>query len=373
MQNSGFQHSHNCSKSIALYLPRFSIYGGVERFAYNFAQFLIKKNHKVFFICARQEVKAPPGLKLICTGRPPLTRSLKLMWYILWAEKIKKQIQADIHFSLGKTLSQDILRIGGGPLKIFWELSQKAYPGLEGKIKITRRKLALVNWLTFWIEKKQLLQAKKIICVSDLVKNWLLQAYPFVPEKKIEVIYNLPDLTKFSCKQTDKNSIRQKFNLPQDKTLILTVATNFKLKGVHYLIQSLKHLPEDHLLIVAGGRNPATYLKLAHRLHLDKRIIFLGQVKNIERVYNACDIFILNSFYDACSNALLEALASGLTCLSSQYNGSCIFLPQNNIIKDPSSPIEIAQKILQAQPTTFKIPPSIKSGFEHYYNIIKEI
>ncbi|WP_456324999.1 glycosyltransferase family 4 protein [Desulfonauticus submarinus] len=358
---------------IALYLPRFSIYGGVERFAYNLAAYLNKNNFKVIFICARKEISPPPNVKIICTGRPPLSKIGKMSWYAFFAQKIKNQIHADIHFSLGKTLSQDIVRVGGGPLKIFWELSQKAYPGFEKKIKILRRKLSPANQLTFWLEKKQFTQAKKIICVSDHVKEWLLKAYPHIPLNKITVIYNLPDLNKFYPQPMLKTTFRKKYNLPLNKKIILTVATNFKLKGIEYLIKSLKYLPTNYCLAVAGKRNASSYLKLSKKLNLTKRVFFLGQVKEIECLYPACDLFVLNSFYDACSNALLEAMACGLTAISSIFNGSSVFLNGNNLINDPANPKHIANVIQNACFIPLKIPSNLNIGLKPYKQIIESL
>jgi len=360
--------------SIALYLPRYSTYGGVERFAYNLANFLTDQQFKVFFICARQEIpNHNQRLTIIRTGRPLLPKFGKMAWYILKSEQIKKKIKADIHFSLGKNLSNDLLRIGGGPLKTFWQLSQKAYLGFEQKLKMFKRKTSPANWLTFYLERSQLQKAKKIICVSHLVKKWLKQSYPFLEENKLEVVYNLPDLKKFYPRPKQKYNLREKFKLPLKNKLILTVATNFKLKGISFLIHSLQYLPSNYTLVIAGNRNPYLYQRLARQLQLDSRVIFLGKVMEIEKLYSACDFFVLNSFYDACSNALLEAMASGLISISSQFNGSSCFLPPSNIINDPTDPKQIAQIIKTAQYIPLNFPKDYKFGFQPYLEIINQL
>jgi len=362
------------TSKIALYLPRYSTYGGVERFAYNLANFLTQQNFKVLFICARQEItNNNPYITIIKTGRPPCARIGKMLWYALRAEQIKKELKPDLNVSLGKTLSCDLLRIGGGPLKVFWQLSQRAYPGWAKIFKNLRRLTSPANWFTFYLEKRQLEQAQKIICVSHLVKTWLIQTYPFLREEQLEVIYNLPDLKKFYPDPSKKEQVRKQFQLPLQAKIILSVATNFKLKGISFLIESLSYLPTNYVLVIAGDRNSKRYHKLIHQLHLDRRVFFLGKVLEMEKLYRAADFFVLNSFYDACSNALLEALACGLISISSKFNGSACFLPASNLIHNPADPKEIAQVIQTARPSSLQFSPEIKLGFQPYLEIIKNL
>jgi len=359
------------NKEIFLYLPRLSLYGGVERFAFNLATYLLQQNFSVTFVCSRAEIKPPAGLKVITLGRPPLNKASKMLYFALKARNIKRQFPKALHFSLGKTLEQDILRIGGGPLKIFWQLSKEAYPGLHKHFKMLRRRLAPSNWLTFLLEQKQLSQSKEIICVSSLVKEWLLTAYPHLNPERITVIYNLPDLKKFKV-QPQKEAFRKEFKLPFNKKLVLTVATNFQLKGLAFLIKALKYLPADFALVVAGGRNSRKYLYLAKKHCLESRVYFLGKVDKIENLYAACDYFVLNSFYDACSNALLEAMACGLKVLSSRFNGSAIFLPNQQIIHNPKDCREVAQKLLSAQTLPLNYPKNLEVGFPAYLRVIEK-
>lgn len=62
-------------------------------------------------------------------------------------------------------------------------------------------------------------------------------------------------------------------------------------------------------------------------------------------LYRAMDLFVLPSFYDACSNAVLEALACGLKVLSTTANGSSVFLPQEHVTPDPGDAEDLAARI----------------------------
>jgi UDP-glucose:(heptosyl)LPS alpha-1,3-glucosyltransferase len=51
-------------------------------------------------------------------------------------------------------------------------------------------------------------------------------------------------------------------------------------------------------------------------------VIFAGSTDEPEKYYGAADLFVHPSFYDACSLALLEALASGLPVVTTSSTGA---------------------------------------------------
>ena len=91
-------------------------------------------------------------------------------------------------------------------------------------------------------------------------------------------------------------------------------------------------------------------------------------------LYQAGDIFILNTFYDACANAVLEALACGLPTISTSSNGSSVFLRPEAVTDDPTDAEDLARRIhllIHAGPTRRDDfdPPS---GLEPYADLIRE-
>ena len=75
---------------IAIMLPRFSRYGGVEQFGCRLAEALAARGHTVDFICARQEAEAPAGVNVIAVGRPPGLKVVKMLWFLIRAERIRR-------------------------------------------------------------------------------------------------------------------------------------------------------------------------------------------------------------------------------------------------------------------------------------------
>lgn len=365
-------------KKIAIMLPRFSRYGGVERFGYNLSEALAKSGYQVDFICSRAEEEAPQGVRLVRIGRYGFCRAGKLLWFVLAAERVRIKGNYNLCISLGKSLNQDILRVGGGPLESFWRLSQRAWDsGPARSFKMFRRRTAPVNLLIKMIERRQAASDCRMVCVSHRVRDWMIESHPGLAGRRIDIVYNKPDLDLFAPLTPEQRSAaRLEFSLSERDVLISTATTNFALKGVASLIKSLAELPDNYHLQVAGGRNPSGYIRLARELGVARRVRFLGRVDDMPAFYGRSDIFVLPSFYDACSNSVLEALACGIPVISSKDNGSSYFLPPEQVIDDPSDYSRLAAMISdtmnkgRAEP--FVWPEDLSCGIDPYLEIVKE-
>lgn len=60
----------------------------------------------------------------------------------------------------------------------------------------------------------------------------------------------------------------------------------------------------------------------AERARLSDRVFVRGAMEDVERAYAAADVFVLPSVSEGLSNALLEAMASGLAVLASRVGGT---------------------------------------------------
>jgi UDP-glucose:(heptosyl)LPS alpha-1,3-glucosyltransferase len=365
-------------------LPRFSRYGGVEQFGFRLAGALAARGHQVDFICARQEVDPPDGVSVLRTGRPRGPRWLKMLVFARGAESLLRAGRYDCAVSLGKTLSQDILRVGGGPLPQFWRYSEKSYAeGPSRYWKQLTRRLNPANLLARCLENRQFAGAGSIVAVSHFVRDLILEAAPGLAPETVTVIYNRPDLARFSPPTAEERAkARQRFGIAGETVAIGLAASNFQLKGTAPLIRALARLPERCALYVAGDRNHAAYTALADSLGLGERVHFLGKLDAMPEWYKALDVFALPSFYDACSNAVLEALASGLPTLSSSSNGSSYFLPPENVVTDPGDSDELARVLArlvsQAEEqaksgarTPFTWPEDLPSGPEAFVSLVE--
>ena len=239
-----------------------------------------------------------------------------------------------------------------------------------------RRRMAPSNALTRIIERRALARTPCIVAVSHLVGDWIRQAYPFVEPERIRVIYNRPDLSRFQPAGPERRAgQKQAFGIAPESLVIGTAATNFALKGTGFLIRALAQLPERFHLLVAGGRDPHRLIHLARELRLEGRVHFPGKVSDMPGFYAACDLFALPTFYDACSNAVLEALASGLPTISGKDNGSAYFLPPERVLEDPSDVAALAAMLeggARSSAGLPDVPDMVDAGLDPWVDLVAE-
>lgn len=364
---------------LAVTMPRFSKYGGAESFAWRLSEALAARGHAVDFICGRCEDDPPPGVKPVVVGRFGGMRLIKVLWFALRAHQVQKKGAYDLVFGMANTLDQDILRIGGGPISRFWQLSKQAWPeGVARSFKMFRRRLAPANWALHWLDSMRMKRTRRIVAVSHLVRQWIVEAHPHLRTDDIDVIYNRPDLSRFSAVTAEeREAMRQAAGIGPDQVVIGTAATNFALKGIRYLIQALTLLPKNHVLHVAGGRKPDKYIAMARELGVEDRVRFLGKVEDMPAFYRTLDVFVLATFYDACSNAVLEALACGCRVASSALNGSAFFLPEKWVFQNPGNVKALAAVIERVvgepRPEPFQWPENMESGIEPYVAMVERM
>lgn len=372
--------------TIALTMPRLGLYGGAEGFGWRLAEGLAAQGHAVEFLCARAEGQPPAGVRVVPLGRPPLGRALKNLWFARGVEHRLARVSYDLVIGLGRTWNQDILRVGGGPQSVFNALTEAAYGnGAQQLMKRMRRAVSPSGAVIDWLEARQFDRpanpAQRIVCVSDLVRRWLLEAHPGLDPARVSVVYNRPDLSRFAPPDSARRkALRAEQGHAPEDVVVCTAGTNFALKGVGTLIRALAHLPPRFRLAVAGGRGPEQWLALARGLGVAERVRFHGKVADMPGFYGAADIFALPTYYDACSNAVLEALACGLPAISSARNGSAVFVPERFVLADPGDHQALARLILEAAEEAgsgsrlpFTWPDDRPCGLEPYYELVRQV
>ena len=101
---------------------------------------------------------------------------------------------------------------------------------------------------------------------------------------------------------------------------IITFGRLEKQKNHRMLIQVFARLteefPEIRLFIYGEGSLRPELEKLIHRLELDGRAFLPGDTDHVERHLSDSEIFVLSSDFEGMPNALMEAMAAGLPCVS---------------------------------------------------------
>jgi len=95
------------------------------------------------------------------------------------------------------------------------------------------------------------------------------------------------------------------------------------VKNVSLLLQSFPAAgPKSRLLIAGTGSLRAELERSARQLGLDGRVAFVGFHTNPRELMHCAHFFVLSSVAEGMSNALLEAMSSGLVPISTPVSGS---------------------------------------------------
>ena len=200
----------------------------------------------------------------------------------------------------------------------------------------------LYTWLNAYWEKQAFRRSKKMVAVSEKVKQELIELG--VPSTRIQVILNGVDVQEFSPGVGE----RRQWHLPEAVPLGLFVGDiRSSRKNLDTVLKALVQVPQLHLAVV-GAIEGSPYLNYAAQLNLSDRVHFLGYQKNVAEIMHTADFFVLPSRYEACTLVLLEAMASGLPIITAKTaGGSEIVTPDCGVVLSDSENVENLAEALQ--------------------------
>jgi len=138
-----------------------------------------------------------------------------------------------------------------------------------------------------------------------------------VPEEKIAIIPNGIDLSEYA-ELPPKGAFKKKFNIPEDRKIILYLGRIHKIKGVDFLIRAYVYLKnkmnfKDAVLVIAGPDDGflGEVKSLVQSLGISGFVIFTGPLYEKIKLgaYVDSDIVVLPSRYETFPNVVLEAYA----------------------------------------------------------------
>jgi len=201
------------------------------------------------------------------------------------------------------------------------------------------------------------LSDKIIISTFDYLKHSKIEKYfKKYPTKFIKIPLGV-NLEKFCPRKKDKKLL-EKYKINPETQLILFVGNLDRahyFKGLDILLQAISKLKRSFLnfklIIVGEGNLRAKYEKIAKKLKIDDKVIFVGRVsgQKLPNFYNLADIFVFPSITksEAFGLVLLEAMACGCPILVSNLPGPRMLVKENinGLLVKPKDVNDLAKKL----------------------------
>jgi len=219
-------------------------------------------------------------------------------------------------------------RAKGGPPYII-SLRGSDVPGRHARLQLEYKILAPV-FRRIWRN------AAALVACSEGLKD---RALRFLPSVSIDVIPNGVEIEKFHPGQSGETS---------DKLRLLTVGRLSATKRVEMLIDAVEILHIDgvklHLTVAGGGQLEPQLKDTVSNRNLGEIVEIAGRIdpEKMPHLYRESDIFVSASLQEGMSNAMLEAMASGLPIITTRCEGVDELIADNGVIVERANAEEIA-------------------------------
>ena len=217
--------------------------------------------------------------------------------------------------------------------------------------------------------KSACLRANKIIAVSQQTKQDIIDFF-FIPEKKIEVVYQgCNSIFQNEITANKKQEIQIKYNLTKD--YLLYVGSIEERKNLLTLLKTLKGLPNQKLIVIGNGKAyKIKCLRFISEHNLSDRVAFLSglEIEEMAAIYQSAQMLIYPSIFEGFGIPILEALFSKTPVITSK--GGCFSEaggPNTKYI-NPLSVEQIKTAILEIQNSEALQNTMTEKGFEYAQN-----
>jgi glycosyltransferase involved in cell wall biosynthesis len=178
-----------------------------------------------------------------------------------------------------------------------------------------------------WPVRRWLLnQVDAFVATNDLVRAGLAEIGLDVPT---HVLPNGVDVRAFCPADTDtRHTLREHLGLAHQGCLVLFVGRLDPVKALDVLLQAWAHVvrditePQLTLVLVGDGVERERLANLARELGIFDFVHFAGASDHVIDWYRAADLFVLPSYVEGLSNAMLEAMACELPVVATAVGGT---------------------------------------------------
>ncbi|MDA8389078.1 MAG: glycosyltransferase family 4 protein [Nitrospiraceae bacterium] len=238
--------------------------------------------------------------------------------------------------------------------------------------KMTGRKAVLIRHMADPLKKltRRLVRAAvdNVIAVSGFVRQGLIEAG--LPDEKISVVHNGIETGRFAPRPGLRPAVRAEFHFSDGDLVIGAAGALNAGKGLFVLLEAASlfqkefRSPKKVKVLLAGeGEGRPELGKKAAELGVEA--VFAGRRLDMDRVYQAMDIFVFPSVCrESFGMVVIEAMAAGLPVIASSVGGvpEIVKDGENGILVAPGDPRALARAMELAAASEGEISKRIAAG-----------
>ncbi|WP_025663542.1 glycosyltransferase [Aquimarina megaterium] len=308
-------------KNILLIIPYGGV-GGMERLAFSFYNFYKKEGHfvkAVKFIKLQNDIINFDEDELYFSDRDfsEMSKAERLKFYVSVPYKLRKVIK--------KHKITHSIAFGAMP-NVYSSLTfTKDYKvaSIHALKSVELSNNSLLSKMTRFGYKYTYKNLDKVVCISNAIKEDLIEKCDFKFANKLTVIYNPHDVDEIQKRSLEDITEKNEVALLASNS-VLFIGRLSTQKSPWHLIKAfslvIKNMPDARLIFIGDG--DAGVLKhlenLIDDLGINEYISFLGRKKNPYKYLANAKMLALASHYEGTPNVIVEAM-----CLATPVVSSC--------------------------------------------------
>lgn len=241
-------------------------------------------------------------------------------------------------------------------------------PGIENPLKYSRYKIArLFANLFLKILYEKIGKVRLVLANSNQssIDNFIKGSHNKVSSSTIiqfPTRYN----ENYFHRYQNKMELRNQLSLPSNATIYVTVGRLAQFKGIEFLLESFSKVKEQNkLFLIIGDGEYRNEIESYISNHKINNVILLGQLTpdKIGLYLGAADVFVMGSYIEGWSTALVEAVATALPAVVTDFSSAEEMVDDgiNGYVVKSRDSDEFAEKMLLAK----KIDTQILSNYSN--------
>lgn len=283
--------------------------GGVESVVMNYYKNIDKKKYQIDFLCDSDSINIPYDTIKDLGGEviliPPYQKIFKYQKFLFNLFKEKKYNIVHSHINSLSIFPLRAAKKAGVPIRIAHSHSTTS------KAEFKR------NLLKNILKPFSKVYATDYFCCSELAGRWLFGDKTY-DDNKVFLLNNAIDVDKFKYDKNIRNQKRKEFGIDDDTLVLGHIGRFVNVKNHTFIIDIFNEIinKNDNSCLILAGQGPLMeeIKQKVTKFNLKNKVIFLGQISDTNKLYQALDVFLLPSLYEGLPVVGVEAQAAGLLC-----------------------------------------------------------